>query len=72
VETPDLQLDPVYKRNPFQRKLDEMGAGNEITTHILHQLPEDFTFNELMAKIKILRENPKFHKTIQNRTFEIL
>jgi hypothetical protein len=26
VETPDLQLDPVYKRNPFQRKLNEMGA----------------------------------------------
>jgi hypothetical protein len=26
VETPDLQLDPVYKRNPFQLKLNEMGA----------------------------------------------
>jgi hypothetical protein len=26
VETPDLQLDPVYKRNVFQRKLNEMGA----------------------------------------------
>jgi hypothetical protein len=31
VETPDLQLDPVYKRNVFQRKLNEMGASNEIT-----------------------------------------
>ena len=28
VETPDLQLDPVYKRNPFQLKLNEMGADN--------------------------------------------
>ena len=25
VETPDLQLDPFYKRNVFQRKLNEMG-----------------------------------------------
>ncbi|MBW2247701.1 MAG: hypothetical protein JRF62_11050 [Deltaproteobacteria bacterium] len=31
VETPDLQLDPVYKRNPFQRKLNDMGAVNQIT-----------------------------------------
>ncbi|MGB7920640.1 MAG: glycosidase, partial [Desulfobacterales bacterium] len=31
VETPDLQLDPVYKRNPFQLKLNEMGVSNEIT-----------------------------------------
>ena len=60
VETPDLQLDPVYKRNPFQRKLDEMGAGNEITAHILNQMPEDFTNNELLEKIGILRAKPLF------------
>jgi predicted GH43/DUF377 family glycosyl hydrolase len=72
VETPDLRLDPVYKRSPFQRKLNEMGAGNEITGHILDQLSEDFTYNELIEKIKILRANPKFSKTVQNRTFEIL
>ncbi|MBI9086605.1 MAG: glycoside hydrolase family 130 protein [Desulfobacterales bacterium] len=72
VETPDLQSDPVYKRNPFQRKLKEMGAGDEITAHILNQLPEDFTYNELMEKIKTLRANPEFTQTAQNRAFEIL
>jgi hypothetical protein len=35
VETPDLQLDPVYKRNPFQLKLNEMGAGDEISAIFL-------------------------------------
>jgi hypothetical protein len=69
VETPDLQLDPVYKRNPFQRKLNEMGAGNEITAHILNQLPEDFTYNELIEKIEILRAKPQFSEAHQNRTF---
>ena len=69
VETPDLQLDPVYKRNPFQLKLNEMGAGNEITAHILNQLPEDFTYNELIEKIKILRAKPQFSETHQNKTF---
>jgi len=72
VETPDLQLDPVYKRNVFQRKLNEMGAGNEISAHILEQLSEDFNCNELLEKIGILREKPQFSKTIQDRTFEVM
>ena len=72
VETPDRQLDPVYKRNPFQLKLNEMGASNEITTHILNQLPGDFTYNELIEKIGVLRAKPQFSETIQNRTFEII
>jgi predicted GH43/DUF377 family glycosyl hydrolase len=72
VETPDLQLDPVYKRNIFQRKLNEMGASNEIIVYVLNQMPEDFTYNELIEKIGILRAKPQFSETIQNRTFEIV
>jgi predicted GH43/DUF377 family glycosyl hydrolase len=72
VETPDIQLNPVYKLNPFRRKLNEMGAGNEITAHILNQMPEDFTYNELTAKIEILRVKPQFSEKLQNRTFEII
>ena len=74
VETPDLQLnpDPVYKRNIFQRKLNEMRASNEITVYVLNQLPEDFTYKELIEKIGILRAKPQFSETIQNRTFEIM
>jgi len=69
VETPDLQLDPVYKRNPFQLKLNEMGASNAITAHVLNQLPEDFTYNELIEKIGNLRAKPQFLEANQNRTF---
>ena len=72
VETPDLQLDPVYKRSVFQRKLNEMGARNEITDYVLNQLPEDFTNNELIEKIRNLRTKPQFSVTIQNRTFEVI
>jgi predicted GH43/DUF377 family glycosyl hydrolase len=72
VETPDLQLDAVYNRNPFQRKLNEMGASNEITAHILNHLPEDFTYNELLEIIEPLRAKPQFSETLQNRTFEII
>jgi predicted GH43/DUF377 family glycosyl hydrolase len=72
VETPDLQLDPVYKRNPFQLKLNEMGAGDEISAHILTQLPEDFTYNQLIEKFANLRAEPQFPEANQNRTFHVM
>jgi predicted GH43/DUF377 family glycosyl hydrolase len=72
VETPDLQLDPIYKRNPFRLKLNEMGAGNAISAHILGHLPEDFTYNELTVKIGILRAKPLFPEALQDRTFKAM
>ncbi|MEE4358737.1 MAG: glycoside hydrolase family 130 protein [Desulfococcaceae bacterium] len=72
VETPDLRSDPVYKRSPFRRKLNEMGSSNEITAHILNQLPDDFTYNELLEKIRMLRAKPVFSETQQNRSFEVM
>ena len=72
VETPDLRLDPVYKRNPFRRKLDEMGAANEISAHVLDRLPEDFAYNALVAQIRMLHETPHFSEARQNRTFEMM
>jgi predicted GH43/DUF377 family glycosyl hydrolase len=72
VETPDLQLDPVYDRYLFQLKLNEMEACNEVTAHILDQLPEDFTYKELKEKIGALRARPIFPKTRQNQTFKIM
>ena len=72
VETPDIKVDPVYKRRPFQRKLNELRADNEITAHIFNQLPEDFTYNQLLAKIGMLRVKPLFSEAYQNRTFEVI
>jgi predicted GH43/DUF377 family glycosyl hydrolase len=72
VETPDLQVDAVYKRNPFQRKLHEMGAANEITADILNRLKEDFSYKELLEEIQKLRAKPQFSQTTQKRTFEVM
>jgi predicted GH43/DUF377 family glycosyl hydrolase len=72
VERPDLQLDPVYDRHLFHLKLNEMKACNEVTTHILNQLPEDFTYNELKEKIGALSSQPLFPEARQNETFEIM
>lgn len=72
VERPDVRLNPVYDRYLFQLKLNEMEACNEVTTHILDQLPEDFTYNELKEKIGALRARPILSEARQNQTFEIL
>ncbi len=72
VETPDLQLDAIYKRNPFQLKLNEMEASNEITVHILNQLPEDFTYRQLTEQIGILRGRPRFSEGEQNKAFKAM
>ena len=72
VETPDIQLNPVYDRHLFQLKLHEMEACNEITAHLLDQLPEEFTYNELKVRIEELRTEPVFSGARQNETFDIV
>jgi predicted GH43/DUF377 family glycosyl hydrolase len=72
VETPDLQSDAVYKRNLFQRKLNEMGAGNEIAVYVLNQMAEDFNGDELKKQIEILIAKPKFPEAYQNKTFKVM
>jgi predicted GH43/DUF377 family glycosyl hydrolase len=72
VETPDLQLDPVFKRYPFQRKLKEMGAIDAITDHILGQLTENFTYTELQEKTDELCLKPLFSEKWQNKVFEVM
>jgi len=64
VETPDLRLDPVYNRTIFQRKLGEMGARNEITNYLFKQMPEDFTYYELLERIGALGKEPLFPETV--------
>ncbi|MBL7192169.1 glycoside hydrolase family 130 protein, partial [bacterium] len=72
VETPDLLLDQVYDRHLFQLKLNEMAVCNEITAHILNQLPEDFTYNELKEKIEKSRAINVLSQARQNETFEVM
>ena len=72
VERPDVRLNPVYDRHLFQLKLNEMEACNEVTAHILDQLPEDFTYNELKERIGALRAKTVFSKERQNQTFKIM
>jgi predicted GH43/DUF377 family glycosyl hydrolase len=70
VETPDIQLNPVYDRHLFQLKLSEMNASNETTNRVLQQLSHEFTYNHLKEKIKELKSNPDFSP--DSETIEII
>jgi predicted GH43/DUF377 family glycosyl hydrolase len=72
VETPDLKLDQLYDRHLFHLKLNEMAAGNEMSAHVLNQLPENFTYNELKEKIEESRARNVFSAARQNETFEVM
>lgn len=54
VATPEIHTDPVYHRRHFRRKLEEMGARDQVTNHLLDGLCETFTFDELEAQISKL------------------
>jgi len=70
VETPDIQLNPVYDRHLFQLKLNEIGACNETTSLILDQLPDEFTYNNLKERIIELKLNPDL--PCDSETIEII
>jgi len=55
VATPEMHTDPVYQRLHFRRKLEEMGARDRVTNHLLEGLNETFTLDELEAQISKLR-----------------
>ena len=55
VATPEIHTDPVYERQHFQRKLEEMRVRDRIMNLLLDGLGDTFTINELELNIKNLR-----------------
>ncbi len=55
VATPEVHTDPVYHRLHFQRKINEICACERVMNHLLDDLKETFTFDELQLQIKKLR-----------------
>jgi len=52
AETPDIIMRPIYDKDYFARKLEEMNIRNSISTRILDQLPETFTFKKLQTVLE--------------------
>lgn len=72
VDTPDLQLNPIYDRHLFRLKLIEMGASNEITDCVLDQLPQEFSYEQLKERISTLNDQPRFDPEQQMKCFNTM
>lgn len=62
IEVPIVQVDSQFEKNLFMLKIREMGADNEVSAHVLDQLPEEFTLADLRSVIertKAVRVLPK-------------
>ena len=69
VATPEMHTDPIYHRLHFRRKLEEMGASDRVVNHLLEELDETFTFDELETRIKNLRST-KFRLKDKHRAID--
>ena len=69
VATPEMHTDPVYGRLHFQRKIDEICACERVMNHLLDDLKETFTFDELQLQIKKLRST-KFRVIDKQHTID--
>jgi predicted GH43/DUF377 family glycosyl hydrolase len=50
--TAEMRENPIYDKTFFARKLRELGVCNDFSTFIINSLSDEFTFSELMEKVK--------------------
>jgi predicted GH43/DUF377 family glycosyl hydrolase len=64
VETPDIQLDSLYDRHLFRRKLIEMKVPEDAASYVCSRLPEAFTRRELREQLEsvLSQKNRKIHR----------
>jgi predicted GH43/DUF377 family glycosyl hydrolase len=55
VTTPDMEPNPEYERQLFQRKLVELGFANGFVEQVLSLLDETFTFGQLQNAVATVR-----------------
>jgi predicted GH43/DUF377 family glycosyl hydrolase len=72
VETPELQMDPLYDRALFQSKLAEIEALNEVSHLLMSQLPNTFSYSQLKQVIEKFRSQRFFSRKVQNDILEIV
>jgi len=71
VETPELHTKKLYNKHLFGLKLNEMGASNEVTSHLLGGLGDEFIFNQLQKKVRELSSKKDFDSEHQRVAIEM-
>jgi predicted GH43/DUF377 family glycosyl hydrolase len=56
VDTPEININPSYDGHAFRQKLHEMGADNMATQWLLNELPDEFTYHDLLRQLERLHD----------------
>jgi predicted GH43/DUF377 family glycosyl hydrolase len=72
IGLPEVQEDALHKNRLFGLKLKEMDACSEVTSLILHRLPNEFTFDQLDAVITGIQRENLFAGVVQSQAFETM
>jgi len=65
LEIPEMIVDSTFEKKLFLLKLEEMGGDNEVSLHIMGQLPEAFTLADLEHAVATLDGERLLPKTAQ-------
>jgi predicted GH43/DUF377 family glycosyl hydrolase len=57
VTTPDMVANSLYEKPLFQRKLVELGFANGFVEHVMAQLQNEFTFEQLQIAVATVRRD---------------
>lgn len=71
IDTPEIHTNPSFRTQVFHHKLVEMGACNEVTTHLIGQLGERFTFEILKERVAALDAVLEFDPDHKRQAVEI-
>jgi predicted GH43/DUF377 family glycosyl hydrolase len=72
IGLPEVKDDAVYDKHLFELKLNEMGACNEVTAHVLHRLPDEFTIDQIEGEMAGVLREYLFDSVVQSQTFETM
>ncbi|MFQ5432253.1 MAG: glycoside hydrolase family 130 protein [Nitrospinota bacterium] len=71
VETPVLYTDKLYYKHLFGLKLNEMVAINEVTTHLLGGLGDQFTFDQIVERVAELESRTDFDSEHKRKAIDM-
>lgn len=71
IDTPEIHTNPSFRTKVFHGKLIEMGACNEVTTHLIGQLGERFSFETLKERVAALDSMLEFDPEHRRYAVEI-
>lgn len=72
IDTPEVHANPVYSRELFEMRLQDMGANDMVTRWLFENLPEEFSLGELLERLSSLNDVPNLRQQDKDSTSDMI